>query len=851
MRVTTMTDLRFEEAIVVIDSVKVKAKCAQISAHQCQTLANRFQHVGLLIKQRMESDVTNGSAHDEISSASILTALKKGEMLVTECMSADSKVLVSLVRQEDFEEIHKELSLCITVLSLLPEGAEHAAKRDKLVDVKEVNQATLLADARLDEAELLKKLTTNSFYTMDETLGSSLMFTVSEMLEVNHFEYSLVDEDEEQLPSYVQIEPADLKDEKFQGVGDYGKVTNANWIGCTVVIKDFPWCGGYTDSWYEEALPMIRYRHPHVMQLMGFCPGTKKVVTEYMLGGDLRKFIDMRLQKSGRQRLQDGPFSLTEAMDIMRQIAQGLYYMHQNKYMHGDRVLTLNVMVKESLNGHPPYVKIGDFGVSQDRRVEWRLDLDKPYPEDPRKESVRWTAPEVYSCIQGKEIMHYSAMSDIYGFGILCSEILTGNLPFRDITNSTEVRSRVLSGERPQLPDTLDPDLEKLIRDCWEGDCTLRPTANQICERLEQIMFPIQNTTSIVTNLNIDADTDTKTKSSTDSDQTSETVTQNSCGDQTSEVTQNSCGDQTFENGQQEIAKSKNLERQLSLPYYLQIPKSDLEIISLLGKGGFAKVYEAKWQGSKCAVKEFKGAANILELQKEVQILMTLRHPNIVELLGFSADPCAIVMELMTCHLPKLYKRRMRRSGHQGHPFTYAIILKIITQIASGMAHLHNSNILHRDLKGANVLVHDHGNDIEVKIADFGVSQHTCGVSDNYYTGTGFWRSPELLCAKKERRPFDYTTKGDVYSFAMTCYEVITGKSPFEDSIEEYGHGEVEEMLVNPAGNSAIPRRPKLPEANGVSLDLLHLIEECWNDKPDARPSFLEIADRLQRMPQQ
>lgn len=811
---------KFEEAVSIIESINEKADRVQISRHQCRRLADRLKHVSPFIQQYWKADSNNIGVHvgnnhsdvlppDEFAFANLLTVFRKSEMLVTECVSADwpSKILGRAVLQQEFEEIHESLHLCTTSL-LLGEPVEPP-------DLK-----ILASDAKLDETELLNNLSTTSasFYsTLAESLDS-MTTTMKDMFDINHMYCPTVEDeldDLTHLPSYVQIAPSALRGERFQGIGDYGEVTKANWLLSTVVIKDFPWCGGYTDAWYDEAVPMIRYRHPRVMQLMGFVLDTKKVVTEFMLGGDLRKFIDERLQN---HMLQDGPiFSLSEAMDIMRQIASALSFMHQSGYMHGDRVLTLNVMVKESQN-HSLDVKIGDIGVSQKRRVQWRGDLDKPCPENLRKESIRWTAPEVYARTDGKEIVHYSAMSDIYSFGILCSEVLTGNFPFGDITDVAEVRSRVLAGERPRLPDALEPDLEQLIRECWQGGCSLRPTARKVCEKLERIMFPMPIAAPRIC-----------------------------AGGESRFPSQGS--DQYLVGEHPETAAPQVLDRQLSLPYYLRIPEADLKMIKVLGKGASACVYKAEWQSANCAVKRLFGAANILDLQREVEILMQLRHPHIVELLGFSADPCCIVMELMIEDLPSLYRRRVNTPGHHGPPFDYATTLSIIKQIASGMAHLHSFAILHRDLKGLNVLVHDHGDHVEAKVADFRVSQHTQGLSACNYIGSGFWRSPELLRAKETKAPFEYTTKEDIYSFAMTCYEVLTGKTPFQDALESYTPKRIIEMLLDPAGTWPIPRRPELPTADGVPLQLLHLIEDCWNDVPHVRPDFSEITDRLERMP--
>jgi serine/threonine protein kinase len=106
--------------------------------------------------------------------------------------------------------------------------------------------------------------------------------------------------------------------------------------------------------------------------------------------------------------------------------------------------------------------------------------------------------------------------------------------------------------------------------------------------------------------------------------------------------------------------------------------------------------------------------------------------------------------------------------------------------IAQGMRGLHARGVLHRDLKAANVLVEIYSGDLsdrkfletdffDVVLADF--------ESSMLVQGTGFWRAPEvlqeLLKQPWDRNPQMWTEKVDVYSYAMTCYEVLTGHLAF------------------------------------------------------------------------
>ncbi len=105
--------------------------------------------------------------------------------------------------------------------------------------------------------------------------------------------------------------------------------------------------------------------------------------------------------------------------------------------------------------------------------------------------------------------------------------------------------------------------------------------------------------------------------------------------------------------------------------------------------------------------------------------------------------------------------------------------------------------------------------------------------------GTGFWRAPEILLALRRNEklqlplPLDTFTKmADVYSYGMTCYEVLTGGKPFE------GHPQSDNSWVL-GGN-----RPKLP--NYIDPSTQALLAQCWHDDPSQRPTFESIEKQLE-----
>jgi serine/threonine protein kinase len=146
----------------------------------------------------------------------------------------------------------------------------------------------------------------------------------------------------------------------------------------------------------------------------------------------------------------------------------------------------------------------------------------------------------------------------------------------------------------------------------------------------------------------------------------------------------------------------------------------------------------------------------------------------------------------------------------------------LMYRIALGMDWLHSLNIVHRDLKASNVLMRKDGNWASF-VADF-----ECSIG---VVGTGFWRAPEILQACKDKNVFKspeiFTKQADVYSYGMTCYEILTGKLPFEGrSMRDY------DIVLNGG-------RPQLPEY--IDDWARRLLNWCWQPNAANRPSFGDI----------
>lgn len=187
----------------------------------------------------------------------------------------------------------------------------------------------------------------------------------------------------------------------------------------------------------------------------------------------------------------------------------------------------------------------------------------------------------------------------------------------------------------------------------------------------------------------------------------------------------------------------------------------------------------------------------------------------------------------------------LKRRESQFYRFRdHEVLRHIMIEIAKGMLKLHDHGILHRDLKASNVLVKILSSRGSYILNDFDKSHkgYMLDVADFESSmgvvGTGFWRAPEVLLALKDQvfGPKTWTEKGDVYSYAMTCYEVMTGRIPFEDV----------EINVTDVIEGARPlwygTRPLCKMQY-----LQNIVISCWHADPTLRPSFREIVSELSR----
>ncbi|KAL5541626.1 hypothetical protein UlMin_009336 [Ulmus minor] len=251
----------------------------------------------------------------------------------------------------------------------------------------------------------------------------------------------------------------------------------------------------------------------------------------------------------------------------------------------------------------------------------------------------------------------------------------------------------------------------------------------------------------------------------------------------------------------------------------------------LIGCGAFGRVYMGMNldSGELIAVKQVlisanaskeKTQAHIWELEEEVKLLKNLSHSNIVRYLGTAReeDSLNILLEFVP---GGSISSLLGKFGS----FPESVIRMYTKQLLLGLDYLHKNGIMHRDIKGANILVDNKGC---IKLADFGASKKVVELATingaKSMKGTPYWMAPEVILQT------GHSFSADIWSVGCTVIEMATGKPPWSQQYQEVA------ALFHIGTTKS---HPPIPEH--LSAEAKDFLLKCLHKEPDLRPAASDL----------
>ncbi|KAI5667459.1 hypothetical protein M9H77_17312 [Catharanthus roseus] len=275
-------------------------------------------------------------------------------------------------------------------------------------------------------------------------------------------------------PNSLQIiKNEDLEELRELGSGTFGTVYHGKWRGTDVAIKRIKkscFTGRSSEQerltveFWREAEILSKLHHPNVVAFYGVVQdgpgGTLATVTEFMVNGSLRHVL------LSKDRHLDRRKRLIIAMDA----AFGMEYLHSKNIVHFD--LKCDNLLVNLKDPSRPICKVGDFGLSKIKR--------NTLVTGGVRGTLPWMAPELLNGSSSK----VSEKVDVFSFGIVLWEILTGEEPYANMHYGAIIGGIVNNTLRPPVPSFCDPDWRLLMEQCWAPDPSVRPCFTEIARRL-------------------------------------------------------------------------------------------------------------------------------------------------------------------------------------------------------------------------------------------------------------------------------------------------------------------------------------------------------------------------------
>ncbi|CAL8367618.1 unnamed protein product [Lota lota] len=272
---------------------------------------------------------------------------------------------------------------------------------------------------------------------------------------------------------YWEIEASEVFLQSRIGSGSFGTVYKGKWHGDVAVkiLKVTDPTPEQFQAFRNEVAVLRKTRHVNILLFMGYMTKDNlAIVTQWCEGSSLYKHL----------HVQETNYKMFQLIDIARQTAQGMDYLHAKNIIHRD-MKSNNIFLHEGLT-----VKIGDFGLAT-VKARWSGSHLVEQPSG----SILWMAPEV---IRMQDNNPYSFQSDVYSYGVVLYELMTGELPYSLIDRDQiifMVGRGYLSPDLSKLYKSCPKAMKRLVADCIKKSKEERPLFPQILSSIELLQHAL------------------------------------------------------------------------------------------------------------------------------------------------------------------------------------------------------------------------------------------------------------------------------------------------------------------------------------------------------------------------
>uniref|UniRef100_A0A3B5L5P9 Mitogen-activated protein kinase kinase kinase n=1 Tax=Xiphophorus couchianus TaxID=32473 RepID=A0A3B5L5P9_9TELE len=324
----------------------------------------------------------------------------------------------------------------------------------------------------LRRGDLVEVLSKDSLVSGDEGWWTGMIADRVGIFPSNYVSKRNGTEEEAGLREILEIDFSEFTLEEIIGVGGFGKVYRAVWRGAEVAVKaarrDPDEDVAQTlESVRQEAKLFAMLSHPNIMALLGVCLQEPNLclIMEYARGGPLNRAL-------AGKRIP--PCTL---VNWAVQIARGMHYLHDqaivpiiHRDLKSSNILILERVEMEDLSNKT--LKITDFGLAREWHHTTKMSAAGTYA---------WMAPEVIRSST------FSKGSDVWSYGVLLWELLTGEVPFRSIDGLAVAYGVAMNKLALPIPSTCPEPFARLMENCWSPDPHSRPLFTTILDQLTAI----------------------------------------------------------------------------------------------------------------------------------------------------------------------------------------------------------------------------------------------------------------------------------------------------------------------------------------------------------------------------